>query len=174
MKYCYENLLNYKFNLVRQASIIVLTSFLLGCVSTKTQDVYLKSKIVAPKIIAIEGQRWPWFFEIEKRLRAKGFKILRMASQHVTTEKKSDNLTESYNQATSRYILFVDGYAPNTGMTRCLGGGYDFQYINVELVDVQENQTVFNYSNSGYSENCPPLSGTIFTDIADLVENTWR
>ena len=97
-----------------------------------------------------------------------------MASQNVTVEKVSPTKTEANNEASARFILHIDGYAPNTSMTRCFGGGYRFEYIDAELIDVRTNETVLHYSNSGYSENCPPLSGTIFTDIVESVTQVWQ
>jgi len=158
-------------------SIIVLFTVVLllsGCVSTQTKDVFIEKKISGPKIIAMSGKRAPWVYEIEKRLRKNGFKIKRMASQNVAVEKVSPTKTEAYNEASARFILHIDGYAPNTSMTRCFGGGYRFEYIDAELIDVRTNETVLHYSNSGYSENCPPLSGTIFTDIVESVTQVWQ
>ena len=158
-------------------SIIILFTVVLllsGCVSTQTKDIFIEKKISGPKIIAMSGKRAPWVYEIEKRLRKKGFKIKRMASQNVTVEKVSPTKTEAYNEASARFILHIDGYAPNTSMTRCFGGGYRFEYIDAELIDVRTNETVLHYSNSGYSVNCPPLSGTIFTDIVESVTQVWQ
>ena len=155
--------------------MLVISIFCLsGCVSTQTKDVFIEAKITGPKIIAMSGKRAPWVYEIEKRLRKNGFKIKRMASQNVTVEKVSPTKTEAFNEASARFILHIDGYAPNTSMTRCFGGGYRFEYIDAELIDVRTNETVLHYSNSGYSENCPPLSGTIFTDITQMVNQVWE
>ncbi|MCF6217391.1 MAG: hypothetical protein L3J62_06135 [Gammaproteobacteria bacterium] len=96
-----------------------------------------------------------------------------MVSQKVAVEEVSPTKTEAYNEASARFILHIDGYAHNTSMTRCFGG-YMFEYINVELIDVRTNETALHYSNSGYSENCPPLSGTIFTDVVELVSEVWE
>lgn len=132
------------------------------------------SKITGPKIIAMSGSRGPWVYEIEKRLKSKGFEIKRMASQNSAIEKVSDTKKEIYNEASARYILHIDGYAPNNSMERCFGGGYNFSHIDVELIDVVKNETVFHYSNSGYSEGCQPSSGSIFGDIADLTNSSWQ
>jgi hypothetical protein len=131
-------------------------------------------KIAGPKVIAMSGSRGPWVYEIEKRLKKNGFKIKRMASQNSSVERVSDTKTDIYKEASARHILHIDGYAPNNSMERCFGGGYRFSHINVELIDVASNETVFHYSNSGYSENCPPMSGTIFGDIADLANSAWE
>lgn len=131
-------------------------------------------KITGPKVITLSGTQAPWVYEIERRLRAKGFKIKRMNSQLVATEKVSETRTESYKEASARYILDVNGYAPSGSMRQCFGGGYDFQYLNVELLDVKTNEIAMHYSDSGYSENCQPMSGSIFGDVAESVSSLWK
>jgi hypothetical protein len=145
-----------------------------GCVSTKSIDMMTDEKIVGPKIVAMSGSRGPWVYEIEKRLKNNGFKIKRMASQNSSVEQVSDTKTDIYKEASTRFILHIDGYAPNNSMERCFGGGYRFSHINVELIDIASNETVFHYSNSGYSESCQPMSGTIFGDIANLTNSAWQ
>jgi len=34
--------------------------------------------------------------------------------------------------------------------------------------------TILNVNGSGYSEKCPPVSGTIFSDIANAVNGAWN
>lgn len=153
--------------------ILAFSLILTGCASTKTIDVISTDKAQGDRIVAINSSRSPWVYEIEKRLKKKGFTVLRSASQQVTIERQSESTTGIYNEATARYILNLNGFAQNNAMKRCYGGGYDFDYIDAELVDVKNNQTIFHYSNSGYSENCPPMSGTIFTDITNLVAESW-
>ncbi|MDB0016475.1 hypothetical protein N9E28_02880, partial [Alphaproteobacteria bacterium] len=86
----------------------------------------------------------------------------------ITTSKKALS-NETFDKATARVILVLDGFAPNSSMTRCFGGGFKFNYINAELIDSLNNETLASYSNSGYSEGCPPLSGSIFEDITNMV-----
>ena len=155
-------------------TLIISLLFLSGCVSTQTKDIFLKEKITDKKELAMSGSRAPWIYEIERRLRKNGFKIKRMASQNSSIERVSSTKTDIYNEASSRYILRIDGYASNTSMTRCFGGGYNFNYINAELIDIRKNETVLHFSDSGYSEGCPPLSGTIFGDISQIVTEAWK
>ncbi len=155
-------------------SAVALITLLTGCVTTKSIDVMTTTKITSQKVVAMSGSRGAWVYEIEKRLKANGFEIKRMASQNSTVERVSDTKTEVYKEASTRFILHIDGYAPNNSMERCFAGGYKFNHIDVELLDTQKNETVFHYSNSGYSENCPPLSGTIFSDIANLTNSAWQ
>ena len=145
-----------------------------GCVSTKSINVMSDEKATGPKIIAISGSRQPWVYEIEKRLKNSGFQIKRIISQSTTIEQISPSKTEAYKETSARFILHIDGHAPNNSMERCFAGGYRFNHINVELIDILKNATVFHYSNTGYSENCPPLSGTIFGDIVELTNSIWQ
>lgn len=160
---------------MKSVLFLLLPVFLLqGCVSTKTINVMSEEKITGPKVIAMSGSRSAWVYEIEKRLKSSGFQIKRMVSQNSSVEKVSDTKTDIYKEASAQYVLHIDGYAPNNSMERCFGGGYRFSYINAELIDLEKNETIFHYSNSGYSENCPPMSGTIFGDIANLAESAWQ
>lgn len=156
-------------------TILFLVGLLMsGCVSTKSQNIFVDKKIIQDKVIAVEGTRATWVFEIEKRLREKGFKIKRYLSQNISVENISKEKTIAYNETSAQYLLRIDGYAPNSSMTRCMGGGYIFDYIDIELIDLSKNETIAHYHNSGYTENCPPVSGTIFQDVTDLVNNRWR
>jgi len=167
--------MNFMFSLSRKLLWIVATTLILsGCVTTKEQAVYVTQAIDGPKEIALVGTRYPWVSQIESRIRNAGIKIKRFASISEATEKLSETTTETYTKATARVILVLDGFAPNTSMTRCFGGGYNFQFINAELIDAKNNETIATYANSGWSENCPPLSGTIFSDITNMVVNTFE
>ena len=144
-----------------------------ACVNTESYEVFSAEKVEGPRELAISGVRAPWVIEIEKRLRVAGFSVKRWASHHRTTQLVGKNKLETYDEATTQVILMLDGYAPNTAMTRCMGGGYKFEFIQAEVVDVVKNEVIASYSNSGYSENCPPLSGTIFADIVSMVEGVF-
>jgi hypothetical protein len=159
---------------LRSTSIALVAIVLAqGCAANKTMDVMTDEKITAPKVVAMSGSRGAWVYEIEKRLKASGFEIKRWASQNSSMGQVSDTKTDIYRESSTRFVLHIDGYAPNTKMERCYGGGYKFSHINVELIDVSKNETVFHYSNSGYSENCPPMSGTIFGDIVQMANSAW-
>ena len=58
-------------------------------------------------------------------------------------------------------------------MNRCFGGGYKFDHISTGLVHTATNETILNVNGAGYCENCPPMSGSIFGDIADAVDAAW-
>ncbi len=152
---------------------LLLLLGLVGCAHNST-TVIVERKIDAPKVIALDAPRTPWVVEIENRVRQNGFQILRWASQKRVREQVSDNKVEEFRESTARYVLVIDGYAPLDPMTRCFGGGYRFSHLTAELVDVKTNETLFNVSGSGYSENCPPMSGEIFQNVTSAVVNAWR
>ena len=85
--------------------------------------------------------------------------MLRWPSQRRVREQVSPERIEEFKQAATRYVLVIAGSAPLDWMHRCTAGGYDFAYINVELVDVRTNETVLSTSGAGYSEGCAPLQG---------------
>lgn len=136
--------------------------------------VFSDKKIEGPKVVALDAPRTPWVVEIESRLRKEGFQVLRWSSQKRVQEQTSGTTTEEYQAASTRYILAIDGYAPTDVMNRCFAGGYKFSSLTAELIDVKTNETLFSVSGSGYSENCPPMSGTLFTNIVSAVKTAWR
>ena len=82
---------------MRYSLITLFIVVLSGCVSTKSMDILVDEKFEGPKIIAMSGTRAPWIYEIEKRLREKGFEIKRMASRNVSVEEVSPTKTEAYS-----------------------------------------------------------------------------
>jgi len=161
--------------MAKSIKIVLLLSFaiLVGC-SHNAVTVFVPRKIEEPKVIALDVPRQPWVAQIETRLRQNGFHVLRWASQQRVQEKVSGSRIEEFNQSSTRYILVINGEAPLDAMNRCVGGGFKFKYITAELVDTKTNETLFSYSGTGYSEGCPPVSGTIFGDIANAVNTAWR
>jgi len=131
-------------------------------------------KVTGPKILAFDAPSAPWVIEIQNRLKKEGFRIKRWSSRTRVSDRVSESRMEHFNQSEARYILVIEGYAPLDWGRRCLGGGYRFSSISVDMVDTVTNETVFNVNGSGYSENCPPLSGSIFSDITEAVVDVWE
>ena len=154
--------------------LIMFALILSGCASSGNVVMLNETKIEGPKVVALQAPRAPWVIEIQNRLKQKGFTVLRWGTTKVVSEQVSDDKVETYNQAEARHILVIEGYANYNSMNRCFGGGYHFDHISVDLVDVKTNETLLNVNGSGYSENCPPLSGTIFQDIANAVAAAWK
>ena len=153
--------------------LLALLAAFAGCAHNAT-TVIVDRKIDEPKIVALDAPRTPWVVEIETRLRQSGFQVLRWASQRRVREQVSGARTEEFREAAARYVLIVDGYAPLDAMNRCFGGGYRFDFLTAELVDTMTNETMFSVSGSGFSENCQPMSGNLFSNITAAVKNAWR
>lgn len=153
---------------------LLALALLSGCASSGNVVMFDEVKIEGPKVIALSAPRAPWVIEIQNRLKAKGFTVKRWSSTKVVTEKVNEGRVETFNQAEARYVLAIEGYANYDSMHRCFGGGYQFSYISVDLIDVRTNETLLNVNGSGYSENCPPMSGTIFQDITNAVAGAWK
>ena len=154
--------------------ILVLGLFISSCVATGKQTLSVDEKISAPKIIALNVyDGGPWMREIEKRLKQAGFTVLRSESINEAIEVEGNKVIK-YNEATTRYFLLVDALAPVNFAHRCFGGGYNFDYINADLIDLRSNQTIASIEGRGYSENCPPMSGTIYGDITKMIDESWE
>ncbi|RZI86373.1 MAG: hypothetical protein EOP38_01670 [Rubrivivax sp.] len=153
-------------------AVLLLCVLLAGC-ATGQKTVLTDKRIDGPKVIALDAPRTPWTIEIEARLKKAGFKVLRKSTLRKVTEQVTQQRTEQFNEATADYVLVIEGHALMDAMHRCFGGGYQFDYINAELVDVRANETLVSINGSGYSEGCPPLAGTIYQDIVDGVNSVW-
>lgn len=151
--------------------LALATLVLVGCAHNST-NILTDKKLDGPKVIALDAPRAPWVSDIEGRLRKAGYKVLRKASLKRVTEDHQGK-KEEYQEATTRYVLVVDGEAFVDQMNRCFGGGWKFNYLNTELVDTATNETVVSVAGSGYSENCPPLSGSLFTNIVKALDEAW-
>ena len=155
-------------------SIIVLGSFLTGCVAVGNQTLEIENKISDPKVVAVNvNTGGPWMREIERRLKKQGFKVLRAASVNEAIVVSGKKLIK-YNEASTRYFLRVDAAAPTDAMRRCFGGGYNFDYFYADLIDLESNETIASIESRGYSEGCQPLAGKIFTNTTLMVVNSWN
>ncbi len=148
-----------------------------GCATGHLMQVSDTHKKLEPKIIALDAPRAPWAIEIKNHLKAKGFKVLRWSRRTYVTEQTASNLVEQFNESEARYVLVIEGFAPydwaKRWAGRCIEGCYNFGHMSADLVDTATNETILNLSGSGYSEKCHPISGTIFSDIANAVDDAW-
>jgi hypothetical protein len=149
-------------------TISVFAVLLVGCAQA-TYNTMRETKIQEPKVVALDAPREPYTIEVEKRLKAAGFKVLRLPTRKVVKEQTSDTRTEIYKEAEARYVVYLEADVRE----RCFAGGYNFRSLTAELVDVKTNETVFSMNDSGYSENCPPLSGKIYSKAVQGVQAAW-
>jgi hypothetical protein len=153
-----------------------ITVLLVGCATGHLVQVS-DTQTLGPKIIALDAPRAPWVIEIKNHLKTKGFKVLRWSTRTRVTEQTASNHVEQFNEAEARYVLVIEGFAPYDWAKRwagkCIEGCYNFGHISADLVDTATNETILNVTGSGYSEKCHPMSGTIFSDIANAVNDAW-
>lgn len=142
------------------ARLVVAVPFVLTLVGCATGSVVVQNeaKITAPKVVALDAPLEPWVPQIEKRLRQQGFQVKRI----------SRNQSGALADLGSRYVLRIGGEHYAGWGHRCLGGGYKFHALTAELLDLTTNEALASVSGEGYSEDCPPLSGSIFGDIAKM------
>lgn len=158
---------------MRYFKLFFLVLILTSCIATGKQTLQVQNKIVAPKIIAININSGPWMGEIERRLQRSGFQVIRNSMMGEKTLIKPDSKFK-FNQSTTKYYLSVNAAAPTDYMRRCFGGGYNFDYIYADLVDTATGQTIASIEGRGYSEGCPPLAGSIYTNITKMVNDSWH
>jgi hypothetical protein len=137
---------------------------ILSACASGTVIVQNDSKIVGPKLVALDAPIAPWLPQIEIRLKQKGFQVKRF----------SRDQTGALTDLGAQYVLRISGSHYSGWENRCFGGGYKFDSLLAELVDLKTNESIATVSGEGYSENCPPLSGTIFSDIANMVADRWQ
>ena len=160
--------------MLKNFRILALGLILTSCVAVGNVTLEVEDKIDAPKIIALNvTDGGPWMREIEVRLKKEGFKVLRAAGVNEAIEVDGQKIIR-YNEASTRYFLLVDAMAAVDWYHRCFGGGFNFDFINADIIDLSSNETLASINSRGYSENCPPMSGKIFTNITKMVVDSWR
>lgn len=129
------------------------------------------------KVIALDAPRKPWAIEIKNHLKAKGFKVLQWSTGNHVIEQTEDSSVVLFNEFEARYVLVIEGFAPYDWAKRwagkCIEGCYNFVRLSAGLVNITTDETMLKVSSSGYSEKCHPISGTIFSDIANAVNDAW-
>ena len=160
--------------MLKNFRILALGLILTSCVGVGNVTLEVEEKIDAPKIIAVNvTDGGPWMREIEVRLKKEGFRVLRAAGVNEAIEVDGQKIIR-YNEASTRYFLLVDAMAAVDWYHRCFGGGFNFDFINADIIDLSSNETLASINSRGYSENCPPMSGKIFTNITKMVIDSWK
>lgn len=158
------SLVSGSMNSFARLVVAVSSALILAGCATGSVVVQNEEKIKAPKVVALDAPLEPWVPQIEKRLRQHGFQVKRI----------SRNQSGALADLGARYVLRIGGEHYAGWGHRCLGGGYKFHALTAELMDLTTNEAVASVSGEGYSEDCPPLSGSIFGDIAKMVADRWE
>ncbi|MGE4340443.1 MAG: hypothetical protein AB7E55_31515 [Pigmentiphaga sp.] len=142
----------------------IMVIVLAGCAASGTTVVLNESKITEAKRIALDAPVAPWVAQIEIRLRQAGFTVKRISRDQFA----------AFNEEWANYVLVLDGSYYSGWQNRCFGGGYRFEFLTAELINLETNESVVSVSGEGYSESCPPASGTIYSDIVQAVSERWE
>jgi hypothetical protein len=128
-----------------------------------------KAPLEGPREVSIVGRRSEVERSLEDSLRGRGFQVKRYVSTVAVTDQTAPTRSETYNEGSTRYVLELDW----AFVDRCFGGGFRFDFITVDVVDLRVNETVLSMRASGYSEKCQPLSGHIFGGIVEALDAAW-
>lgn len=142
---------------------LVLALTVSAC-ATGTLVVTDTRKITSERVVALDAPVAPWVAQIEVRLKERGFKVKRL----------SRDATGSLANLGAQHVLRISANYYAGWENRCFGGGYRFHAFTAELMDLGTNEALASVSGEGYSEDCPPLSGTIFGDVANMVADRWQ
>jgi len=94
----------------------------------------------------------PWVTSIKERLAERGVDVKSYSSTSKT-----------------KFVLHLNANAPTGWMHKCFGGGYQFDYYIAELIDSTTNKVISSVEDSGFSEGCQPLSGTMYTQTVNMI-----
>ncbi len=150
--------------MIQNAAAVGVAVLLLTACASGSVVVSSEEKIKGPRVVALDAPLAPWVPQIEKRLKQHGFQVKRI----------SRDQTGSLANLGARYVLRLQGDYHTGWEYRCFGGGYLFRYLTAELMDLQANESLASVSGEGNSEGCPPLSGTIYGDVAGMVADRWE
>lgn len=152
--------------------VLFLLFSLTSCNTYSIYNASEASRASDQKIISYDAKGKPWGQEIEKRLREKGFKVVKYDTKKRVSET-SGGKRISYNVAESRYHLTTHGKLSKLG-GRCFFRGYVFSEFTAELIDKQTNETMAYFEGDGYSEGCFPFNDHIFESSIDMVNDYWK
>ena len=130
------------------------------------------SPLSGPKELTVLGSRNDVVIAFEDYLRERGFRIKRFISRQVISEREARDRIVTYADAETRYAVEIDADVAAGG--RCFGGGFRLSYLRMELIDLALNEVVMSARASGYTERCPPMSGTVFHDLVDAIVEAWE
>lgn len=94
----------------------------------------------------------PWVASIKERLSERGVDVKSYSSTSKT-----------------KFVLHLNANAPTGFIHKCFGGGYQFDYYIAELIDSTTNKVISSVEDSGFSEGCQPLSGTMYTQTVNMI-----
>jgi hypothetical protein len=129
-----------------------------------------RAAIVGPKELSFLGARGDVAIALEPYLEAKGFTFRHAVGRSQTVGPRTGNGAPVRVESPTRYAIELNSDV----FDRCMGGGFRFTALRMELIDTRTNQLVMRSRASGNSEKCPPGSGTVFADLAKAIDGAWQ
>lgn len=156
------------FHCLLLASMLALA----GC-ATGSSTAGGHGRITTPKIVGLDAPRAPWVDEIELRLRQGGFSVVRGVGRPYREDAPGGTGATGFHESMTRYVLVLDGRASLEPSSRCFGRVFRFDYLNARLVDTRTDDMLFSLWDSGYSEDCSPFRGRLFSELLDGIQDAW-
>jgi hypothetical protein len=133
-------------------------------------DVAPKAALTGPKEVAIMGTRTEVVAELEDALSAHGFTFRHYRSRDRTTAPVGERPMGENPADNTKYAIEVTSDVYD----HCLGGGFILNSLRVSVIDRSSNELMLRTTAKGRTEKCPPLSGSVFRDIADAINAAWQ
>ena len=135
-----------------------------------TLDVTPKAPLTGPKEVAIMGTRTEVVAELETALSADGFTFRHYRSRDRTTVPVGQVEVPENPADNTKYVIEVTSDVYD----HCLGGGFILTSLRVSVIDRASNELMLRTTAKGRTEKCPPISGSVFRDIADAINAAWQ
>lgn len=161
-----------KLNIMKNFIIVSLFIFISGCAAGLSVDRISDIPIDAKnkEIAFLNHSRYDP--EIKKALAKNGFTFKPMATQRKITNMITDKSTEEYNESAARYGLILH---EGEIVDRCIGGkARKYDEFSFEIVDIAENESILFINKGGWTNDCFPVKGTLFNDLAKELANNWH
>jgi hypothetical protein len=159
---------------VNNAVLLLLVLALGACAGAPpgraTLDVAPAAALTGPKVVAIMGTRTDVVAALEDALGAHGFTFRHYVSRSRVTAPPGQAQMDAGAADDTKYAIEVTSDV----FDRCIGGGFVLSSLRVSVIDRQTNELVLRTEAKGRTEKCPPLSGSVFRDIANAISSAWE
>jgi hypothetical protein len=135
-----------------------------------TVDVAPKVALTGPKEVAIMGTRTEVVAALEDALSAHGFTFRHYRSRDRAAAPVGEAPMGENPADNTKYAIEVTSDVYD----HCIGGGFILTSLRVSVIDRSSNELMLRTTAKGRTEKCPPISGSVFRDIADAINAAWQ
>jgi hypothetical protein len=133
-------------------------------------EVSPKVPLSGPKEVAIMGTRTEVVAALEDALSAHGFTFRHYRSRDRATSPVGEAPMGESTADNTKYAIEVTSDVYD----HCIGGGFILTSLRVSVIDRASNELMLRTTAKGRTEKCPPISGSVFRDIADAINAAWQ